>query len=185
MTTVLASTDQVPELEKALAYRRAHGLDTYDEWWEGVYRFVTGPGIAHRKLNVRLGAYLLKLADEVGLDVSAPANIGVDQWDARVPDIVVFAPGTPMTSPASLASAELVVEILSPGEKAGEKLPFYAAWHAKEYLEIDLPSRSVRLLRVGEGGAWQPTDRSDVLGFTLAGDEFRAEAATYRIAWPE
>ncbi len=43
MTTVLATTDELPELEAALARRHESGLDTYDEWWEGVYRTVTGP----------------------------------------------------------------------------------------------------------------------------------------------
>ncbi len=40
---VQTSTDDAPELLARIEHRRANGLDRYDEWWEGVYRIVTGP----------------------------------------------------------------------------------------------------------------------------------------------
>ena len=43
-----------------------------------------------------------------------------------MPDLGIFRRDTSRTSPAFLETAELVVEVLSPGERAGEKLPFYA-----------------------------------------------------------
>jgi Uma2 family endonuclease len=78
----------------------------------------------------------------------------------------VFHPDTPRTSPAFLETAALVVEILSPGERAGAKLDFYAARQVDEYLEIDPRAGTVRLLR-REGDGWEPAETSTVLGFAV------------------
>ncbi|HWL45863.1 MAG TPA: Uma2 family endonuclease [Ilumatobacter sp.] len=168
---VQASTDEAPGLLELIEYRRANDLDRWDEWWEGVYRIVTGPSPEHGTLMTHLSVLLLPKAKHAGLHVaSGGLNVGVDKFDARVPDIGVFRPGTERTSPAFLATAELVVEILSPGEKAGEKLPFYAAYGVREYLEIDLRTKAVRLL-VNRAGSWEPVDASSVLDLTVTETE--------------
>jgi Uma2 family endonuclease len=158
-----------------IAERRRLGLDTFDEWWDGVYVAVTGPSPEHGMFNVRFGVLLLRLADALGLALAAPLNIGINQRDCRVPDMAVFRPDTPRTSRAFLETAVLVVEILSPGEKAGAKLDFYAEWQVDEYLEVDQRSATARLLR-REGDRWVDTPAS-TLGFRVepgaivAGDE--------------
>ena len=53
---VQTSTDDAPELLARIEHRRANGLDRYDEWWEGVYRIVTGPSPEHGEFVVDLGA---------------------------------------------------------------------------------------------------------------------------------
>lgn len=184
MTTVLASTDVVPELEDALERRRALGLDTYDEWWEGVYRIVTGPSPEHGRVAVRTSGFLDRLTDGTDLVVSAPLNVGRDKQDARVPDVGVFARETPRSSPAFLETAALVVEVLSKDEAAGAKLDFYARWGVQEYLEIGLARRELRLLR-REGRQWAPVTESAVLGFRLEGDELVAPSDRYRVDWPD
>jgi Uma2 family endonuclease len=166
MTTVQATTDQLPALADFLAERKAHGLDTYDEWWDGVYRIVTGPSPEHGLLLSRLLIFLVSLADRVGFGVSPPVNIGIDKQDARVPDIGVFRLDTPRTSPAFLTTAVLVVEILSKGEQAGSKLDFYARWHVDEYLEIELRTGQARLL-VRDGTEWHEAVTSPALGFAV------------------
>ena len=163
---VQTSTDEVPELLDLIEHRRANGLDTFDEWWQGVYRIVTGPSPEHGELVLRLGALLLELCRRAGLDAAAPVNIGIDKSDARVSDIAVYRPNTERTSPAFLRTAELVVEILSPGERAGEKLPFYAEWGVREYLEVDLARGAVRLL-ANRDGTWEPADVSAVVELTV------------------
>jgi Uma2 family endonuclease len=159
---VQTSTDEAPELLALIEHRRANRLDRYDEWWEGVYRIVTGPSPEHGEFMVLLGALLLPKARSRGLALSAPVNIGVDKYDARVPDLGVFRRDTQRTSPAFLDTAELVVEVLSPGERAGEKLPFYASRNVSEYLEVDLRPRSVRMLANADG-EWRDVPASVVI----------------------
>lgn len=183
MTTVHASTEQVPELAEALARRREQGLDTYDEWWEGVYRIVTGPSPEHGRVTGRLFGFLDALTEGTDLQVSAPVNIGMEKDDARVPDISVFRANTPRSSSAFLRTAALVVEVLSRGEPAGAKLDFYARWGVEEHLELHLHDRTMRLLR-HDGSGWQSQTSSHVLPFRLDGDALVAGALRYRIDWP-
>lgn len=184
MTKVLASTEDVPGLADAIARRRETGLDTHDEWWEGVYRVVTGPSPEHGEIAVLLGAWLQRLASTLGLRTAAPVNIGTDGLDAKVPDLAVYRPDTPRTSPAFLATAVLVVEILSPKEVPGEKLAFYAGVGIGEYLEIDPQSRSIRLL-VRHRNDWQPAVASPALGFTVVSGALDAGGHRYEVDWPE
>jgi Uma2 family endonuclease len=158
--------EQMPDLAKVIAARHEAGLDTYDEWWDGEYRIVTGPSPEHGLLIGRLIVLLMPLADRLGMGVAPAVNVGVDKVDARVPDIGVFRLDTPRKSLAFLTTCVLVVEILSPGEKAGEKLDFYATWQVDEYLEVDLRRGTARLL-VRRGSGWEPSATSPALGFTV------------------
>jgi Uma2 family endonuclease len=163
---VQASTDEAPELLARIEHRRANGLDTYDEWWQGVYRIVTGPSPEHGEFVAVLSATLVPRVRARGLGVATPVNVGEDKYDAKVPDLGIFDRNTPRTSPAFLDTAELVVEVLSPGERAGEKLPFYASRNVKEYLEVDLRRRSVRLLANVEG-QWREVGASGVIDLSV------------------
>jgi Uma2 family endonuclease len=184
MTMVLVSTDTISSLGREIERRHELGLDTFDEWWEGVYVVVPGPSPEHGRITWRLAAFIGPLAEAAALEVATPVNIGADQDDCRVPDIGVFKPDTPRTSPAFLSTAELVAEILSPGEKPGAKLDFYARSGVNEYLEVDLPGRSLRLLR-RDNERWEPATESGVLPFQVDGDGLVAsDGTTYRIDWP-
>lgn len=167
MMMVQLSTDEMPELADLIEQRRAFGLDTFDEWWQGVYRVVTGPSPEHGKLIAHLCVLLLPRAAARGLDVATPVNVGIDKRDARVPDIAVYSPDTERTSPAFLATAEMVIEIMSPGERRGEKLPFYAEWNVAEYVELDPAARTVTIL-ANRNGQWTPVNASNVLELSIA-----------------
>jgi Uma2 family endonuclease len=168
MVAVRATTDQVPALAKEISRREATGEDTYDEWWNGVYRIVTGPSPEHSRLVGKL--FVLLLAEAVGLHVAAPVNIGINREDCRVPDLGVYRPDTPRTSPAFLETAVMVVEVLSPGEVPGEKLPFYGAWGVQEYLEIDQERRNARLL-VARHQQWEFAGASRALQLDVVNGE--------------
>jgi len=163
---VQTSTDEAPELLALIEQRRATGLDRYDEWWQGVYRIVTGPSPEHGEFVANLAAALLPKARARGLGLSTPVNVGVDKFDARVPDLGIFRRDTQRSSPAFLESAELVAEGLSPGELAGEKLPFYASRNVREYLEVDVRAQSVRLL-ANIQGQWCEVDSSSVIDLSV------------------
>lgn len=166
MTPVRTSTTDLPELVDVLARRERVGLSIYDEWWEGEYRTVTGPTPEHGRLLDDLALLLVPLARDQKLHTAAPLNIGLDRWDCRVPDRGIYRPDTPRSSAAFLTTALMVIEVLSPGEPAGEKLDFYQAHEVSEYLEIDLPKGTVRLLRFVENG-WLPVTESDVVALRV------------------
>ncbi len=157
MTVVLTPIDAVAGLAEAIEARHAAGLDRYDEWWEGVYRIVTGPSPEHGRLAAWLARALWAPSAAVGLHVAAPINIGTDKADCRVPDIGVYRPETERTSPAFLATAALVVELLSPGEVAGAKLGFYQGHGIEEVLEVDVATVRARLL-VRPDGTTDPAE---------------------------
>jgi Uma2 family endonuclease len=163
---VQTSTDEVPELLARIEQRRANGLDRYDEWWEGVYRIVTGPSREHQRLLVAMLKLLEARLVDSSWEVLPDINVGVDKEDARVPDLAVLSIDVPLTSPAFVSTAELVVEILSPGERPGEKLPFYARWGVSEYIEIDLDHRTVRMLR-NRDEKWRAIERSQVVELSV------------------
>ena len=124
---VQTSTDDAPELLARIEHRRANGLDRYDEWWEGVYRIVTGPSPEHGEFVVELGASLLpKVADaRTGrLDAGQRRRRQVRR---KVPDLGVFRRDTPRTSPAFLDDRRTRRRGAVAGRAAGEKLPFYAS----------------------------------------------------------
>ncbi len=164
MSLVLTPIDAVAGLAEAIELRSERGLDTYDEWWEGVYRIVTGPSPEHGELAVWLGAMLMLAGRRVGLHVAAPINIGVDKYDCRVPDLGVYAPDTPRHSPAFLTTASLVVELLSPGEPTGAKLDFYLANGVLEVLEVNVATSVASLqARPVSGTAWSSLTASVVV----------------------
>jgi Uma2 family endonuclease len=163
---VQTSTDDAPELLARIEQRHAAGLDRWDEWWEGVYRIVTGPSVEHQRLLKALLNLLDTRVADPSLEVLPDINIGLDKQDARVPDIAVLSVDVPRTSRAFVATAKLVVEILSPGERPGEKLPFYARWGVVEYIEIDLDHRTVQLLHHRDD-KWLPTERCQVVDLSV------------------
>jgi Uma2 family endonuclease len=163
---VQTSTDDAPELLARIEQRHATGLDRWDEWWEGVYRIVTSPSVEHQRLLMALLKLIEARLDDTSLEVLPDINIGVDKQDARVPDIVVLSVDVPRTSRAFVATAKLVVEILSPGERPGEKLPFYARWGVGEYVEIDLDHRTVQLLH-NRDDKWLPIERCQVIDLSV------------------
>ena len=87
---------------------------------------MTSPSREHQRVLVALINLIAPRLLDPSLEVLPDINIGIDKEDARVPDLAVLNVDVPMTSHAFASTAELVVEILSPGQRPGEKLPFYA-----------------------------------------------------------
>jgi Uma2 family endonuclease len=103
-------------------------------------------------------------------------NLG-EPDDYRVPDGGLHR-GRPGAEDVYLATAALVVEIVSPDDKTWEKLGFYAAHGVDELLIVDGQERHVHWLGLQRDGTYGRGDRSTLI--SLGSGEL-AE----RIGWPE
>lgn len=178
MVHVLASTRTVPELIDGLARRRHDGTHTRDEWRDGVIRLAGPSSPADGELVARVVAYLLPLAESLGLGTAAPAAIGRPGLECRVPVVVVFDRATPRPSPDSLSTAELVVDLVGGPERSEADLEFFGRWRVREHLAIDVETRSIALRRAGADG-WVDATHSQVLGFDVDADRLVSLRGTF------
>jgi Uma2 family endonuclease len=121
-----------------LEERRRLGHDTRDEMWEGVLHMVPPPRSRHQRLEARLAAVLVPLAETRGWEVMTQAGLyrpGAEN-DWRVPDLVI-ARRDHISERGVECRAEVVVEIRSPNDETYDKLPFYADVECQEVLVID------------------------------------------------
>lgn len=130
-----------------LEERRRRGLDRRDEVWDGVLHVPAQPTMFHQRLEGRMIEVLGPIARARGLEVvPEPGYLDPRRgWDNyRVPDVVVVDP-THTTKRGVEGPAELVVEILSPGDESRDKLEFYAARGVKEIWLIEPETRELEL----------------------------------------
>ncbi len=162
------------ELEALMERRRVSGLDRLDEVWEGVLHMVPAPSYEHARLSQQLAEILGPLARAAGLMAAmGEFNLGDSEHDFRVPDGGLHRPGAAGTW---LHTAALAVEIVSPGDEAWQKLPFYAAHEVDEVLILDPSEHAVHWLAL-TGGEYRPIERSGLID--LARNEL-----TEQIDWP-
>ena len=121
--------------ESLLEERRRLGIDKIDECWDGEWHIVNPPKHWHGRLNTDLLLALAPLARAVGLEPYGDATglfEAENNW--RVPDQAYARPED--ASEDGLTSAQLVVEIRSPGDESYQKLPFYASRGVTEVLIV-------------------------------------------------
>src|SRR5262245_4277030 len=126
-----------------LEERRRRGNDRFDEVWEGVLHMVPPPAERHQYFGFELGVALRDLARPLGLRVSANVGFYRAADDYRVPDLGVYRVDQQSTRGAE--AAELLVEIVSPGDESRAKLPWYAARDVREVLLVDRDTLAVEL----------------------------------------
>jgi Uma2 family endonuclease len=149
-----------PGFEELLAQRRQFGADRRDEVWEGVYHVAPSPTGEHAGICQQLALLLDEPARAAGLvAVMAEFNVGLSKHDFRIPDGGIFR-----TPPRGTwqHTAALVVEVLSPGDEAWEKLPFYAAREVDEIVIVDPADRSVTWL-ARASGEYREVERSGLI----------------------
>ena len=158
------------ELEELIARRRALGQDGMDEMWEGEYHVAPYAHSHHGVIEHALAVLLHPHARRAGLTGSGPFNLGGPQ-NYRVPDGAYHR-----VSPDGvyIASAPVVVEIVSPGDETFEKFGFYAAHGVVEVI-VALPD--VREVRCYDPSTGEHFPVSAVLGVDL--QELSAE-----LDWP-
>jgi Uma2 family endonuclease len=162
-----------PELEALVERRRLAGADRFDEVWEGVYHVVPAPSHAHARLEIQLYVLIEPLTREAGLELTSQFNLGGSERDFRVPDGGLHRSGA---GGIWHPTAALVIEIVSPGDKSWDKLPFYARHNVDEILIVDPAEQTVTWLALREG-EYRAVQRSDLvaLGPAVLADQ---------IEWP-
>jgi hypothetical protein len=102
-TVVLGESREIREL---IEQRQRTGADIYDEMWDGEYHMAPAPHRSHGFIQSRLTRILGIPADQVGLFVSGPFNLG-DPFNYRVPDVGFHRDTQPRTW---VPTAAIVVE---------------------------------------------------------------------------
>lgn len=162
MRTVLVGK-RPPEVEDLLERRRASGQDLFDEVWEGDYHVAPAPHGRHGQIDFQLARILGPHADKAALHGSGPCNIGKPD-DYRVPDQAYFSDPAPQ---AFNPSAELIVEIVSPGDESRLKYDFYFRAGVKEVVIVDPEEQTVEWFARADSG-FRPERGSNLLGISAA-----------------
>jgi Uma2 family endonuclease len=173
----------VPVTEREIDDRRRLGIDKHDECWAGEWHLVNPPKLWHDDLNVDLFLALVPRAQALGLRPhNGPVGLFAADNDWRVPDQIYFRPEDAREE--GVVSAELVVEIRSPGDDSYKKMSFYASRGVSELMIIHQDRRFELYWQNGQGHlvpVWPDDDgvvRSGVLGVaftTVEGPKLRVE----------
>jgi Uma2 family endonuclease len=143
-------------IEELIAERAQLDLDRQDEVWEGVLHMMPPPSHAHERLLVKLSAAFSRVEESTDLELTGGVGIGTHERNYRVPDLALHRPGA---APQWHPTAALVLELRSPGDKAWEKLGFYAEHAVDEVVIIEPEQRRVHWLTLAEDG-YRAVDRS-------------------------
>jgi Uma2 family endonuclease len=159
---VLMSLDEAsmsPELATLIEARQRLGQDRFDEVWDGVYVVAPDPTGEHAELAAQLAVLLHPRARSRGSVVTAAFNLGAPR-DFRVPDL-----GVHRERPRGVwrPSAALVVEVLSPRDRAYEKFGFYAAHRVQEIVIVRPVELAIEIWRRGNA-RYERVEPSEVLG---------------------
>jgi Uma2 family endonuclease len=170
----LVRDPQPVEFEQLLERRRNLGQDLLDEVWEGVYHMNPAPAGRHARIVQQLAVLLDGPARAATLVPTLSIfNIG-EPDNYRVPDGGLHRE---LADRVYYATAALVVEVASPGDKTWDKLDFYAAHSVDELLIVDPAKRTVDWLWLS-GGQYKPVQRSGLI-------DCGPDELTERIDWPQ
>jgi Uma2 family endonuclease len=150
------------------AEREVTEASIHDEVWDGVHVVPPSPNNEHQRLATRLCAVLVNVIELPGggivcnsVNVSDREESRVQNY--RVPDASAFLPGNPAKDRDThwCGGPDFTVEILSTGDLAREKLPFYAGIGVRELLIIDRDPWALELYRL-DAGRLAPVGRSSL-----------------------
>jgi Uma2 family endonuclease len=140
--------------ERLLAERRRLGQDRKDEVWNGTYLMSPDPTFAHNMIVGELTVVFSLTQKPRGAIISPGGNISdrAKGWEQnyRCPDVIVLFPNNPAKNldTVLVGGPDFAVEILSPHDRAREKLPFYGKIQTRECLYIDRELECAELYRL-------------------------------------
>jgi Uma2 family endonuclease len=134
-----------PSLEhQILADRAESDGSQYDEVWEGIYVLTPLPNDEHQEIVSALDSILHEIIGWPKLGkVRAGVNLSDrdEGWEKnyREPDVAVFLRDGKAINYGThwRGAADFLVEIISPGERTRDKIPFYGSIGVVELLVID------------------------------------------------
>jgi hypothetical protein len=142
-------------IDRLIAERQATGADRYDEVWDGTYVMSPIADDEHQELIGHLTSVLTtvfgwsKLADvRPGVNISDRDEGWIHEY--RVPDVAVrLKDGRAIKHETHWEGGpDLVIEVVSLGDAAREKLEFYASIGVREVLILDRDPWSLELYRL-------------------------------------
>jgi Uma2 family endonuclease len=148
-----------PSTQRAILRQRANNQsDRWDEVWEGVYVVSPQPNDEHQEIATLLASIFAHIIDFAKLGkVRAGVNVTdrKKEWkqNYRCPDVAVFLNGTTAVNLGTrwLGGPDFVVEVVSKGDSAREKLDFYAKVGVRELLLVDRFPWALELYRLEAG----------------------------------
>lgn len=150
------------------AKRSTSDGDKWNEVWDGVLVMPTLPNDEHQDIQNSLQFVLTEIYGRAGLGkVRGGVNVTDRHPDwmenFRGPDVVLYLPGNPATNYGThwLGGPDFLVEIISPGDLAWDKLDFYAKVNTREVLFVDRDPWQLELYQL-RAGKLQPAGRSDL-----------------------
>jgi Uma2 family endonuclease len=143
--------------EEILADRRRRGADRRDEVWDGVIHMVPPASGPHMELSFELAVALRAVAQRLGFKVLIETGLFDHDTNYRVPDICIGRPE--MLTRRGWDGAELVIEVLSPGDESQDKLLFFAKLRVREVWLVDPVTRSIEVLAL-RGTTYVPVPES-------------------------
>ena len=152
-----------------LQQRHQTQADQFDEVWDGVYVMSPLANNEHQELSSELVAVLRTAIDWKGLGKTlGGANVSNlrENWQQnfRVPDVLVFGNDTSAIDENShwFGGPELVIEIVSVGDRTYEKLEFFATVGTQELIVIDRHPWKLTLYRLNHQRRMEPAAISTV-----------------------
>ena len=136
------------------AEREKQDGDKWNEVWNGVLVMPTLPNDEHQEIQANLIVPLVlaglgKVRGGVNVTDRHP------DWkeNFRGPDVVVYLPGNPAINYGThwLGGPDFLVEIISPGDMAWDKLEFYAEVKTQEVMIVDRDPWRLELYRLNDG----------------------------------
>lgn len=145
-----------PILEERIKADR--GENPRDEVWDGVLVMSPVANLEHQDLTSDLIIIIRAIlgSREAGR-IQGPTNVSDrdEGWteNYREPDVAVYLPGNPARDCGThwVGGPDLAIEILSPGDRARDKGPFYAGVGVREFLVIDRDPWGLELYRPDGG----------------------------------
>jgi Uma2 family endonuclease len=128
--------------------------DRWDEVWDGVYVMAPVPNNEHQEIGGRVTAILCVWLDHDTFRVFPGCNVSDREagWEHnyRCPDVAVYSAVNPAKDCGAhwRGGPDFLIEILSPGDRAYDKLPFYASVKSGEVLILGREPWKMELYRL-------------------------------------